>query len=340
MPAKKVLLTGMSGFLGGHIARELLTQGFHVMGSVRKISDADAVRAYLEASGANVGSLEFCELDLRSDAQWKDAATGCHYLQHVASPFPLTMPSDEAELIEPAVAGTRRAVAAALGAGHGRIVLTSSLAAIDGGHTSYERPFGPSDWTRLDGPDVNAYAKSKTLAEREAWSLAEAADACGHLSVINPGTMLGPLLGKRVSASGQVIQRLLRGEMPMVPRLILPYVDVRDVAAAHVAALTAPEAAGRRHIVTGPAVSMMDIADLLRARFPSRAGKLPKWALPGWMAALLATFDKSLRDNRAYLGVERRYDNSSGMALLGRPLRTTDEAVAAMGQSLFDRGLA
>jgi nucleoside-diphosphate-sugar epimerase len=335
----RVLLTGISGFLGGHVALALLQKGFAVRGSLRDVSAGDKVRAAFVAAGADVSALEFCRLDLLDDRGWTEAAADCRFLQHVASPFVLTMPKDENELIRPAVEGARRAVRAALDAGHERIVMTSSLAAIDGGHANYDRALTIDDWTVVDGPLVTAYSKSKTLAEREAWSLVAKAAARDRLAIINPGTMLGPLLDDDPGTSAAVVQRLLKGEMPMIPDLILPYVDVRDVADAHVAAMTDPAAGGHRHIVTNQAEPLHDIAETLRREVPAYAGKVPTRQLPSWLAGLLAVFDKSLRDSRTYLGIRRSYDGRSGETLLGRPLASTKNALLATAHSLIERKL-
>lgn len=337
---QRILVTGISGFLGGHVALALLKKGYAVRGSLRDPNRAEQVRASLREAGADVAQLDFCTLDLLDDRGWAEAADGCACLQHIASPFVLTMPKDENALIRPAIEGTRRAIRAALSAGHERIVLTSSVAALDGGHRNYDRLLTTHDWTRVDGPRVNAYSKAKTLAEQAAWALVEAEGARERLSVINPGTMLGPLLDNDPGTSVAVIQRLLRGEMPMIPNLVLPYVDVRDVADAQVAAMIAPDAGGRRHIVTNPSLPLGEIAHMLRDGLPERAGKIPTRHLPSWMAAIVALFDKSLRDSGAWLGVTRRYDGSSGANLLRRPLRSTNDALLVSARALLDRGLA
>src|SRR5690349_7778525 len=150
--ADLVLLTGISGFLGGHVGLELLRKGFAVRGSVRNLSKADKVRATLAKAGADVSRLDFVELDLNSDAGWDAAMPGVRYLQHIASPFVTDIPKDKMELIRPAVDGTRRALTAALKANVERIVLTSSMAAIAYGHDKARTaPFTAADWTDLEG---------------------------------------------------------------------------------------------------------------------------------------------------------------------------------------------
>lgn len=336
----RVLVTGISGFLGGHVAQQLLVKGYAVRGSVRDIGRADSVRRALVAAGADVSRLDFRTLDLLDDAGWAEAAEGCNYLQHIASPFVLTMPRDANDLIRPAVEGVRRALTAAMNAGHKRMVLTSSLAAIDGGHGNYVRRLDPTDWTDPQCPMANAYTQSKTLAEREAWRLVEAAGRRGDLSVINPGAILGPLLDDDPGTSGMVIQRLLRGGIPIAPNMRLSYVDVRDVADAHIAAMEEPDAGGMRHILANPVWSILTLADAIGEDFPERRANLPKRTMPGWLAWLAGFFDPSIRDSRAYLGVERRYDSESGTRLLGRAMRGPREAAAAMAQSMIERGIA
>lgn len=336
----RVLVTGISGFLAGQLAMDLLRRGFTVRGSLRDMARAERIKADFTQAGVDVARLEFCKLDLMDDFGWEAATWGCRYLQHTASPFTLAMPKDENELIRPAVEGTRRALRSALDAGLEHMVLTSSVAAIDGGHVDYQRILGPADWTDLNGMHVNAYAKSKTLAEREAWTLVERAGARTRLSVINPGAILGPLPGDDPGTSAVLIQRMLKGRMPMLPGLIIPYVDIRDVSQAHIAAMTAPSAAGTRTIITNPAVSLMDINAMLRHQLGRSASRVPALRMPNWLARAFALVDASLRDSRTYLDVQRRYDTSAALVLLGRSLRPTAEAVEATARSLIERQLA
>ncbi|HOT83201.1 MAG TPA: NAD-dependent epimerase/dehydratase family protein [Candidatus Defluviicoccus seviourii] len=332
-----VLVTGVSGFLGSHVALTALKAGFSVVGSVRRPNAAEHVTRALAEAGGDVQHLSFTTLDLLSDEGWAEAAARCDHLIHVASPFVALMPDDPDDLIRPAVEGTRRAINAALAAGHERIVLTSSMAAVHHGHDDEDRVYGPSDWTRRDGPLVSAYAASKTLAEREAWRLVEQAGQRDRLAVINPAAMLGPLLDDDPGTSVATLIPMLTGRMPMVPEITLEYVDVRDVAEAHVAALTSSEAGGQRHILAGSSLSLWEIAGIVRKALPEYAGKLPRRQMPGWFAFILKHFNKPLRDAAPFLGIRRCSDSSSGTALIGHPLRPLRDTIVETVQSLRAR---
>ena len=329
----RVLLTGISGFLGGHVAKQLLDAGYIVRGSVRKLSRADKVRDTLARAGADVGRLEFVALDLLDDAGWSQAARDCRYLQHVASPFVLESPRDPMELIRPAVQGTERAIAAALEAGIERVVLTSSTAAIAYGHPkSRKTPFSAADWTNLDSDEVPPYQQSKTLAERRAWALMAAAGRTADLVTVNPSGILGPLLDGDPGTSAAIVTRLLDGSVPAIPNVHMAIVDVRDVAAAHVAAMTAPGAGGQRLPMAERTLSFVDAADALRAEFPSH--RIPRFALPDWAVRLYGLFDSDVRAVANELGTRKIIDSTAALALLGRPLLPAPECIRATAHSL------
>ncbi len=130
-----VLVTGLSGYVGQHCAAELLRQGFRVRGSLRNGRAAEAVRHGI-AREADTDQLEFVELDLLADPGWDAAMAGCRYALHVASPYVLAEPRQASMVIGPAVQGTRRALAAARKAGVERVVVTSSVVAMNGHMTS------------------------------------------------------------------------------------------------------------------------------------------------------------------------------------------------------------
>lgn len=336
----RVFLTGISGFLGGHVALQLLAAGYVVRGSVRDLRKADKVKATLARHGADVSRLEFVTLDLMSDAGWKEAMQDVRYLQHVASPFVISMPDDKMDLIRPAVDGTRRALEAAFSSGVERIVLTSSLAAIMYGHDkSRTALFTPDDWTNVDGRGVSAYIESKLLAERKAWEIADINGRRQDLAVVNPGAILGPLLDEDPGTSALIIKRMLDGSMPAAPAFYFTTIDARDVAAVHVAAMTDTSAGGKRFPTGGAAMSMMDFANVLREALPQYRRKLPRFRAPNWLVRLIALRDRDLRDNLGELGVIKRVDASAAKALLGRPFISEREAILATADGLIKERL-
>ena len=335
----RVLLTGISGFLGGHVALALLKAGYSVRGSLRNLGKAEAVRDTLRRAGADISRLEFVELDLTSDKGWDEAMQGVRYLQHTASPFVIDLPEDKMELIRPAVEGTERALNAALGAGVERVVLTSSMAAIAYGHDKARtKPFTDKDWTDLDGRGVNAYIESKTLAERRAWEIMRTAGREADLTTINPSAILGPLLDKDPGTSALMVKRLLDGSVPALPRIPFVIVDVRDIAEAHVKAMTVDAARGRRYPMGERSMLMGEVADIVRTVATGR--RVTSLKMPDWAVRVYALFDRDVRGILNELGVLKQLDSSGAVALLGRPLLAADRAIADTTRSLIEQGIA
>ena len=165
-----VLVTGASGFIAQHTMVRLLQAGYRVRGTLRSLSKAPTVRAVLEAHTAVGDRLELVEADLMRDEGWREAVHGCRYVLHIASPLPTRPPKDEDELIVPARDGALRVLAAAVAEKVDRVVMTSSVAAVLYGHArDGSREYDESDWSKLTA-DVGAYEKSKTIAERAAWT--------------------------------------------------------------------------------------------------------------------------------------------------------------------------
>ena len=175
MSGERVLVTGGTGFIGSHAIVQLLAAGYRVRTTVRNLSRADDVRALAAAGAASSGvkiaveTIEVVVADLLSDEGWPEAVADCTYVLHVASPFPVTQPKDEDELIIPAREGALRVLRASRDAGVKRVVLTSSFAAIGYSPKTHEGDYTEADWTDPSTPGITAYVKSKTLAERAAW---------------------------------------------------------------------------------------------------------------------------------------------------------------------------
>lgn len=342
----RVLVTGGSGFVGAHCILALLAAGYDVRTTIRTPARAVEVRAQLSAGGIDDPGdrLEFAIADLTADAGWADAVTGCRYVLHVASPFPSAQPKDPDDLIVPARDGTLRVLRAASAAGVERVVLTSSFAAIGYGHEPTERAFTEEDWTELDsGRPVSAYARSKTIAERAAWAFVEeqqrSAPESGALQLVtvNPVGILGPVLGPDHSSSVELIRLVAEGRLPRLPEVSFGVVDVRDVAALHLAAMTSPEAAGQRFLaIAGEVMSAQEVALLIRGHLGGARGeRISTKTMPAWMLRAVAPFSRRARGSLPDLGVRRRASARKAETVLGWSPRSREEAVLATVDSLL-----
>jgi dihydroflavonol-4-reductase len=331
---KTVLVTGGSGFLGGWCLVELLRGDYAVRTTVRDLGREAEVRARVASQVDPGDRLSFFAADLRSDDGWAQAVQGCDYVLHVASPFPLAQPKDPDELIVPAREGTLRVLKAALDAGVGRVVVTSSVAAVRGSVGRSSTPLTEETWTDPDG-DVTPYTRSKTIAERAAWDLAKERGETEKLAVVNPGAILGPVLGDDMSPSLELVNRLLKG-MPGTPRIGFSIVDVRDVVDLELKAMTAPEAGGERFIAVARFQWMSEVAAVLRERLGPAAAKVPKRAVPNLLVRAMGIFDPAVRSIAGQLGQKVELSSAKAESVLGWKPRPLDETIVECAQSLVD----
>lgn len=337
-----VLVTGASGFIAGHCVKALLDEGYRVRGTVRSLTNRAKV-GHLDALGdAADKRLELVEADLTSDAGWDAAVAGCSLILHLASPFPASEPEDEMELITPAVEGTTRVLQAAARTDGAvkRVVVTSSVAAVAYGHTEVpSAALTEADWSNVD--NCQPYQKSKTLAERAAWDFVESLpdEQRFELAVINPGFVLGPMLSDVGGTSAELIKRLMKREMPACPELGWATVDVRDLAQAHLLAMTKPEAAGNRYICAGDNVWLQDMSKVLAAEFKPKGYNPPTGHMPYFVLWLAARFDKTLRLTLPLVGRAERVSNAKARKELGWTQRPIAETMIDMGNRAIELGM-
>lgn len=331
-----VLVSGGTGFLGGWCIASLLERGYEVRTTVRDLAREQAVFDAVKRAGLDPGSrVDVVAADLESDAGWGDAVAGCRYVLHVASPFPPVQPKDPDELIVPARDGALRVLRAALDAGAERVVMTSSVAAVRSDRVSSEAsPYTEADWTDGDDSSRTPYARSKALAEQAAWQQVQASGAQDRLATINPGAIIGPALSDDHSYSLQAIQRLLDG-MPAAPKLGFTFVDVRDVADAHIRALTTPAAGGERFIATDRFLWLPEVATILRQRLGDAASKVPTRVAPNALVRALALFDGSMRSVVGDLGKRAWYSSDKARTVLGWTTRPVEDSIEDCASSLL-----
>src|SRR5215469_14993855 len=170
MGQAKVLVTGATGLVAGQCIKELLEHGYDVRATVRSLATSDVSYLRPLAGGDGRGTLEFAEATLDSDAGWAEAASGCDYVLHVASPIPFKAPKNDDEILRPTIEGTKRVLRAAATAGVRRVVYTSSTDTLTHNTATADRVRTEEDWSDL--AECWVYAKSKVLAERFAWEWA------------------------------------------------------------------------------------------------------------------------------------------------------------------------
>ena len=289
---KPVLVTGGTGYLASWIVKQLLDQGFEVRTTVRNLAQKDKFAHLTELAVKSKGILQFFEADLLKKGSFAEAMTGCELVIHTASPFKISgIKNAQKELVEPALDGTRN-VLDSVNATESvkRVVLTSSVAAIFGDAIDIRNTekgiFTEEHWNTTSSSEHQPYPYSKVLAEKLAWQMAEK-QSRWDLLVINPGFIMGPSLSKRTdSTSIEIMIQLATGKFKTgVPSGNMSFVDVRDVAKAHILAGFTPNASGR-HICTSADKSFLDLANVIRADYPEFP--LPKKFVPKWLFGLIA----------------------------------------------------
>lgn len=332
----RVLVTGATGYVAGHCIGDLLAHGYDVRGTVRNIKTANIghLRPAIERDGS--GAFEVAEANLTADSGWAEAVDGCDYVLHVASPIPFRAPKHPDELIRPAVDGTTRVLTAAAQAGVKRVVYTSTLDVITRNRATAGRVRTEDDWS--DPAECNAYATSKLLAEKAAWSLAAEHDL--ELAAVHPGAIIGPPLQlDKTETSADIVRRMLAGEMPAIPPLNLAYTDVRDLAIAHRLALEVPAATGNRYIVSNGHLPMLGIAEILKAEYGPRGYKIATRPVPGWTLRVAGLASSQARLAADMLGVEHEVSSDKAKRELGWAPRPVRESVLDTAELLIAEGV-
>jgi nucleoside-diphosphate-sugar epimerase len=315
----RVLITGGSGYLGSHTVVAALKAGYDVRTTLRDLARSDEVRAMVTTGSADPANLEFAAADLTSDTGWAEAVADCDTVLHVASPIPMAAPTNADDLVVPARDGTVRVLAAARAGGVRRVVVTSSFAAIGYGR-SVGRPWTEADWTE-PSDTLAAYPLSKVIAERAAWDFV-AGGAGPELVVLNPTGIFGPPLAQAVVSTVSAVAAMLTGAMSEAPRQSFAVADVRDVAQAHVRAISVSEAAGKRILLTSPpATSWLGMARILRERLGTPASKCPTQEVDGDPVPV------------------NEFDISSARTLLGWEPRPAADTIVDTAKALLDFGL-
>lgn len=288
----KVCVTGATGFIGLHLVQQLLAKDCHVVAAVRNASDERKMAPLVAMQAAGRGILTIvggCEALV--EGSYDEAVQGCEVCFHLASPFWMDgrITDPHSQLVAPAEQGTLNVLRACTRSRHmRRVIVTSSFAAMMnmGGNAPWPSDFtySESHWNESSAPingsfpeprNVHAYRWSKTVAERAVWDFVAAESLDFSVTCICPPMVLGPNLQhmsstEELNQSSLIVFRMLSGQMQHAMPGSVGFVDVRDVAKAHILAAEVPAASSQRYLCSGETRTWLDVAKLLREICPDR----------------------------------------------------------------------
>jgi len=315
-----VLVTGATGFIANHIIYQLLHSGkYRVRGTVRNLKDDQRIDPLRHIFPEAKPPLELVEADLMQVDSWREAVKDCTYVIHLASPVPTGEAVEEDKIIKPAVEGTQHILRACKeNPSVKRVVYTSSIAAISGLFLTKDVSASEADWLDDNEAGQVLYTRSKLLSERAAWEfMKKESDNSFELAVINPSMVMGPVTCDHIPASVFFPKQCLERYTSMIAHLHFPFVDVRDVAAAHIRAMTIPEAAGKRHILHGHSMWLDDIAKILAAEFKPQGYNVPTMTAPYFIMKMMSFFYTGTKSMLPSIGKTVAFDTSRMTQILG-----------------------
>lgn len=297
------LVTGGSGYLATWIEKYLLEGGYRVRATVRSLQDTEK----LQALRSLLPGVEFVEADLRHENGWQAAVEGCKWIFHVASPQAV---KEETDCVGGAVAGTEHVLNAVFASNTvKKVVVTSSEAAVAYGHPRSQTEISEDDWTDTKVVKQD-YMRSKTLAERAAWAIAndQAQNPRGvPLSTICPGLILGPTLVPWGRYSLKSLKDIADGTTPVLPDMTLHVVDVRDCARMHIALMADPGTDGHRHLSFGAVGKYADMGRYVKEQYPNSNLKPTTWVMPNVLMWILKFVSAEVGGIYSRIGVHFQY---------------------------------
>lgn len=338
---KTIMVTGGTGYLGSWVVKDLLERGYHVNMAARDPQKKEKYNFLQDIADKSEGTLEVFKANLLDDGSFDEAAAQSDAIIHMASPFTLRFKDPVKELIEPAVQGTQNVLNAANKSNSvKRVVLTSSVAAVHGDNIDMQEKnieeFNESHFNTTSSKDHQPYSYSKVAAEKEAWKIAEDQDKW-KLVVINPSFVMGPsITSKSDSESIQLMKDMMKGKFFFgAPELYFGFVDVRDVAQAHILALEKEDAEGR-HILVERVMSFLDLSKIIKDKFGKKY-KLPIGKAPKWLIKILGgMFGVTAKFVQRNVGIPIKVDASKSKKELGLNYRSMEESVIDMVQAIED----
>lgn len=340
---KPVMVTGATGYVAGRLVEKLLNEGLTVHAPVRDSSDKSKIKYLDEIAAKSPGKIVYFDADLLKEGSYDEAVKGCELIYHTASPFTLNVKDAQKDLVDPALKGTRNVLNAANKSDSvKRVVLTSSCAAIYGDSVDVlsmsNQELTEEIWNTTSSLTHQPYSYSKTVAEREAWKMAKEQNRW-NLVTINPSLVLGPGINPHATSESLDIMKMLgNGALKMgAPDFRIGAVDVRDLAQAHYNAGFLPEAQGR-HIISGENTSFLDVAAILKKKFPNYplpTRKLPKFLV--WLAGPSQGMPRKMVSRN--IGYPWKADNSKSISKLNMKYRPLENTLTEFFEQLVQEGV-
>lgn len=285
-----ILVTGGTGYIGSWVVKGLLENGHTVRLTVRNKNKKDKYQFLVNMANTSEGSIEIWEADLLKHGSFDEATKGCDLIAHLASPFILNVNDAQEDLMYPAVKGTINVLEAANKSNSvKKVVLTSSIVAVYGDNIDMKNQnlsiFTEEHFNNSSSLSHQPYSFSKIQAEKKAWEIVKK-QSNWELVVMNPSFVMGPSLTQSSrSESLKMMTEILLGKYKSgVPELYFGYVDVRDVAKAHIFGLE--NNAEGRHILAERVTDMLSFINIIKEHY-GNTYKLPSSFVPKWLLCLL-----------------------------------------------------
>jgi len=334
-----VLVTGASGYIGSHVVANLLSKGMKVRATVRDSSDPERVGHLESLPVSDGGGLEIVEMDLLDSESVQRAVADCQSVIHTAAVVVLKSKRAQEEIVDPSVVGTRNILDAIDASSTVRsLIHTSSTAAIRPSSWEDGQTLTTDTWADDATIEENPYGLAKYSAEKLVRDWHSSTESPVRMVTINPCVVLGPPLSKRhLRGSPSFLMMLLRREIPFVIPMHISIVDVRDVAEAHVRALTMGEDAGRYLVVSGQ-MWWKEIARAIKAENPTL--RVPTRQIPYSLSLIVSMFHPrvSLSWARMHLGKRLFWDSSPAQRDLGMSWREPRDSVLDTIPPILENG--